>query len=346
LRKSHLLILTYEMDEFSPVYSHQIEVVNNLSNHFDKVTVLTGKLGICQVASNVEIYSSNWKSGKRVYSSLALITIFLKLIITKRFSVIFSHMTSTQAALISPISRALRIKHYLWYTHTSKSKALRICHFSTNGILTATLGSCPVSGSKIYVVGHSIDSNLFTKRAELNYPILNFVHAGRLDPIKRIDYVINSISIERQKNPGMTFTQIGMVSSDRYLDYQNYILNSSKDKSWCVFTNSLKRNELPRELREFDAFIHACDAGLDKSLLEATFTGLPVLTINKQYLEIFGSWNLEKKGVNTTLIEEVNGLLSLSKEEIEIELEKRYQIAQRGFEIRGWASRVAEILKS
>jgi len=334
------------MDEFSPVYSHQIGVVNNLSNHFDKVTVLTGKLGICQVASNVEIYSSNWKAGKRVYSSLALITIFLKLIITKRFSVIFSHMTSTQAALISPISRTLRIKHYLWYTHTSKSKALRICHFSTNGILTATLGSCPVSGSKIYVVGHSIDSNLFTKRSDLNYPILNFVHAGRLDPIKRIDYVINSISIKKQENPGLTFTQIGMASSDRYLDYQNNILNSSQYKSWCVFTNSLKRNDLPSKLREFDAFIHACDAGLDKSLLEATFTGLPVLTINKQYLEIFGNWGLEKKGVNTNLIEEINGLLSLSKEDIKIELEKRYQIAQGGFEIKGWTSRVAEILKS
>jgi len=50
--------------------------------------------------------------------------------------------------------------------------------------------------------------------------------------------------------------------------------------------------------------------------------------------------------MNTTLIEEINGLLSLSKEEIKIELEKRFQIAQRGFEIRGWASRVAEILKS
>jgi glycosyltransferase involved in cell wall biosynthesis len=334
------------MDEFSSVYSHQIEVVNSLSNHFDKVTVLTGKLGICQVASNVKIYTSNWKAGSRIYSSFTFIALFIKLIIKNRFSVIFSHMTSTQAALISPISRALRIKHYLWYTHTSKSKALRICHFLTNGILTATLGSSPVTGSKIIVVGHSIDSNLFIKRVGLNYPILNFVHAGRLDPIKRIDYVINSILKKKLEYPGMTFTQIGMASSDRYLDYQNNILNGSKDKSWCVFTNSLKRNELPSKLREFDAFIHACDAGLDKSLLEATFTGLPVLTVNKQYLEIFGSWNFEKKGVSTTLIEEINGLLSLSKEQIKIELEKRYQIAQRGFEIKGWTSRVAEILKS
>ena len=116
--KKHLLILSYEMDELSQVFSHQIGIVNELSKSFDKVTVLTGNIGSYKVSPNVRVYSSDWQSGKRISSTTKFLLVFLKLLLSNRFTVIFSHMTSVQAALISPVARILRIKHLLWYTHT------------------------------------------------------------------------------------------------------------------------------------------------------------------------------------------------------------------------------------
>ena len=70
MTKNHLLVLTYEMDESSQLFSHQIGVVNELAAYFDKVTVITGKSGKFKVLDNVNVYSSNWQNGKRIKSIL------------------------------------------------------------------------------------------------------------------------------------------------------------------------------------------------------------------------------------------------------------------------------------
>ena len=45
-----------------------------------------------------------------------------------------------------------------------------------------------------------------------------------------------------------------------------------------------------------------------------------------------------------TLLEEVNFLLNLTKKELSAELDRRYQIAQKDFELEGWARRVITIM--
>ena len=78
MEKKHLLILTYEMDESSQLFSHQVAVVNQLAKLFEEVTVLTGKIGYYKVDSNVKVYSSRWQNGKRIQSIINFLTIFLK----------------------------------------------------------------------------------------------------------------------------------------------------------------------------------------------------------------------------------------------------------------------------
>ena len=89
MRKKHLLMLTYEMDELSQVFSHQIGIVNEMAKYFENVTVLTGRAGSYKVSQNVTVYSSNWKSGKRISSASRFLILFLKLSLQKRFTVVF-----------------------------------------------------------------------------------------------------------------------------------------------------------------------------------------------------------------------------------------------------------------
>ena len=345
--KKHLLILTYEMDELSQVFSHQIGIVNELSKSFDKVTVLTGKTGSYKVSPNVRVYSSDWQSGKRLSSVTKFMFVFLKLIVSNRFSFVFSHMTSVQAALISPITRILRIKHLLWYTHTSDSFALKVCNLLTNGILTATSGSCPLIGSKVHVIGHSIDTRIFKRISSPNFSISSFVHVGRFDPSKNIRLIIETLQNLRLTNNDVNFTNVGLPSGEANATYyKNIIIEFDRDKNltWLKFESSVPRQTLPSLLNNFDCFIHAFNGSLDKAVLEATFIGLPVVTINPEYKKIFGSWDKNNRLNEHTLLEELHCLLSLTKEELNTELDRRYQIAQKDYELEGWARRVITVM--
>ena len=335
------------MDELSQVFSHQIGIVNELSKSFDKVTVLTGKIGSYNVSPNISVFSSNWQSGKRLSSVTKFMFVFFKLLVLNRFSVVLSHMTSVQAAIISPITRILRIKHLLWYTHTSDNFALRVCNLFTNGILTATAGSCPLSGSKVHVIGHSIDTKIFKRKSSLNFPISSFVHVGRFDPSKNIRLIIESLQNLRVTKSDVNFTNIGLPSGAANTSYYENIIsefNIDKNSTWMKFESSVPRQTLPSLLNNFDCFIHAFNGSLDKAVLEATFIGLPVVTINAEYKKIFGSWDKNNRLNEYTLLEELNFLLNLTKEELNTELDRRYQIAQKDYELEGWARRVITVM--
>jgi glycosyltransferase involved in cell wall biosynthesis len=337
------------MDESSQVFSHQIGIVNELAKYFEKVTVLTGKAGTYKVLPNVEVFTSNWIPGKRIISSLKVVSLFLKLLYHKRFNLVFSHMTSIQSALVSPVTKMLRIKHYLWYTHTSDNLALRVAHKLTNGVLTATAGSCPITGKKIHVVGHSIDIYMFKKKIKVDFPISKFIHVGRFDASKNIELMINALKGFREGGQDITFVNIGSPSGENNDGYYKKIIENSNagvDKVWLDFKTAIPRNLLSEVMQKQDALIHAFEGSLDKAVLEATFMGLPVVTINPEYLKIFGSWNLEDKSKNHGLSEELKHLFSLSEVELQKEVDRRYELAKQDYELVGWGVRVSKILKS
>jgi len=337
------------MDETSQVFSHQIGVVNEIAKYFEKVTVLTGKVGTYKVLPNVEVFTSNWTAGKRITSSLRVILMFLKLLFKRRFNLVFSHMTSVQSALISPLTKVLRIKHYLWYTHTSDNPALIVAHKLANGVLTATAGSCPIAGPKIHVVGHSIDISMFKKKIRVDFPISKFMHVGRFDASKNIELIISTLKSFREGGQDITFVNIGSPSSKNHDIYYKKIIENSNagvDKVWLDFKMAIPRYLLSEEMQKQNAFIHASEGSLDKAVLEATFMGLPVVTINPEYLKIFGSWDLDNSATNCTLTTELENLFSLSEVELQKEVDRRYELAKQDYELKGWGVRVSKILKS
>jgi len=349
LNSTKLLVINYAMDEENQVFSHQIELVNQLAIHFDSVTVLTGQKGICRVPNNVQVINFEWLAGKKVSSLLRFLGKFLQTIRNDRFTVLFSHMTSTHSFFISPVTKLLRLKHYLWYAHASNGLHLRVTRLLTNGIITSTPGSCPLAGEKIYPIGQSIDKNKFEKRQLLNYPIKNFVHIGRLDPSKNIDLIIKSVELYRKTYPELTLEIVGSPSSDLHKNYAQDLkakFSLTPYNVWLKFTPYVQRENLPKLLRSKDGFIHSFQGSLDKTLVEATFSGLPTITINTEYLNFFGSWSASNNSDDLTLDSETLALLKLSKSDINLEVERRYELAVAKHELDGWVDRLVKILKS
>jgi glycosyltransferase involved in cell wall biosynthesis len=349
LQASNLLVINYAMDEKSQVFSHQIELVNQLSAKFDQITVLTAQVGVCNTEKNVKVISFQWVEGKRVSSLLRFLKIFIKTIRSEKFTVLFSHMTSVQSAFISPITKIIRLRHYLWFAHTSNGILLKVSRLLTNGIITSTPGSCPLKGSKIFPIGQSINSKNFRKKNLNTQSIKNLVHIGRFDPSKNIKEIVYEVKKLRSNFPDLNLEVIGSPSSDRFRDYESNVkakFNSEVLLGWLKFTPHIPRSSLPEILQTYDCFIHSFQGSLDKTIVEATFSGLPVITINNEYRKIFGSWNLIDKGMTNSLNDEAELLLNLDGNKRQSEVDRRYKVANEQHELTGWIDRLVSILKS
>ena len=256
-------------------------------------------------------------------------------------------MTSVQSAFAAPITSLLRIKHYLWYAHSNNNIYLKVSHLFLNGIFTATEGSCPIKSTKVKVIGHSIDPLEFSRKEKVNYPIKKFLHIGRFDPIKNIELIVQTIGDVKKSHSDLTFENFGSSSKEEYAEYENKVVkncSTSRDLKYMTFNSSVNRSKIPTIIKSYDAFIHACDAGLDKSILEATLIGLPVVTINKQYLDIFGKWETSGNAGQISLTNEALNLLALSNKDLNIELNRRYKIALQYADIRSWAKKVKNLI--
>jgi len=324
-------------------------LIEPLAVNFDKVTVLTAHSGKFQVAANVQVISSNWSEGERFRSLFRFYKTFFHIIFTGNISVIFSHMTSVQSAFTSPITRVMGIKHYLWYAHSSTNIYFRVSKLFCEGIITSTPGSCPAKGKQIFPIGQAIDSLKFAKKSQRNYPLCKFVHIGRLDPSKNLEEIIEVTNKLRIRNPSITLEIIGSPSSEKHKKYAvDLITIFSKEKysDWVKFTPKISRELIPEVLREKDCFIHSFQGSLDKTIVEATFAGLPVVTINAEYLEIFGTWSDYEAKEEVNLQVEAQMLLELDISTLEAEIEVRHKTAQSHHDLQRWIVNLVGILKN
>ncbi len=335
----NLLIINYAMDLDNPIFSHQVETVNRLSSYFDKVVVVTSQVGVFEVADNVTVKSCEWKKGKPFSNILKfLLRITPEL---NRNVVIFSHMTDVQASIVAPIAKVLGIKHILWYAHTTYSVFLRWSNYWVDSILTSTPGSCPVKNAKVVVVGQAINPNIFDFQKRVSRALRSGVHIGRFDPSKHIEVIIEEAAKIRKSSYEITITQIGSPSSSVFQPYKNEVedgVKRSGQSNWFSSEQSVSRNLLPKLLHNFDFFIHAYDGSLDKTLIEATMCGLPVLTTNKEYLREFGTWTGDAA---SSLSNQYFCLAKMDETELQRELFKRREICVKFHSISHWESEVS-----
>jgi len=341
---SHLLVLNYVMDRTHPALSHQVDVVEGLAKYFATVTVLTGSNSYSPSCQNINVISSDWAQGKNLRNVLNFYYHFYLVIRQKRYSSVFSHMTLVQSSLVAPILRILNIKHYVWYAHAKKTFFLSWTHFWANAIITSTRGSCPLQGEKVLYLGQSVDPVQFPQRSRLGFPLTKCVHVGRMDRSKNLGEIISTVEELRLKFPLLTLTLVGNPSSPDSIEYVTDLKLSwgkALASGWLTFEHAIPRAQVPEKLLENDIFIHAFSGSLDKSLVEATLTGMPVVTINQEYINEFGSW---KNGDNSLNIE-LTSLLEKSESEVKREVHLRVLLGVSNHSFTTWILRLTSILR-
>jgi len=345
VRKKILIILNYSMDSSDPIFSHQLESAVSLSKNFNKTIVITSRLGKEHESISAEVHSTSWVQGKNLKNAIAFYATFFKVLgknILHGQIFIFAHMTEVQSALIAPLTRLLGIRHFLWYAHASKSKYLSWCNFWVNGIITSTKGSCPIDGKKVHIVGQAISSKFFNQSSPAELPLTKLIHIGRFDPSKNLEMILKVVDKLHFTWHAMTFLQVGGPSNSSYQKESDLLQEKYKDCHWAQFAPSVPREMIPDLLRTSGCFIHAFSGSLDKTLLEATAALIPVVTINNEYLQIFGSW--QGSHSNFDLESEYLSLASLRKDSLRLELERRRKIVEVHHSLKQWSDKITTLI--
>ena len=106
------------------------------------------------------------------------------------------------------------------------------------------------------------------------------------------------------------------------------------------FKGKINRSEIPQILRNYDIFIHNFQGSLDKTLIEATLVGIPVITINQEYLKQFEYW-----GPSIELKEQLDNLTSLERSVIIEKIENNYHKALKFHTLDQWITQLVDILE-
>ena len=341
----NLLVLNYVMDPAHPALAHQVDVVEALALRFSTVTVLTGKSAWVPTASNTRVFTSNWQPGQNIRNIYRFYLIFIQLIRQYEFVAVFSHMTSVQSCLAGPLLRLLKIHHCLWYAHAKNSAILKFAYFWVDKLLTSTGGSCPLSGNKILYLGQSINQEKFKPQRTVRQPLRKFLHIGRADPSKNLTLIIETVSQFRNSDRDIRLELVGNASGVRQqseLEKLKQIWADAVQQGWLLFSPAIPRAEISNLLNQHDVFIHAFEGSLDKTLIEATMTNMPVVTINQEYINEFGSWGKWP----VSLESELGALLSSDQKEIDKQIRKRTSKAIEKHSSGIWISNLEACLRS
>lgn len=345
MRDKSLLIINYCMDESHPIFSWQYSVATNLALRFRETHVVTNSTGIISPES-LYLWLSPWEQGRHFKNIVSLYYTLYKVLRRTNFQIdsVFFHMTDFHAALLAPVLIFFSRKRVLWYAHVANSLWLVISSLFMTSIATSTKYSFPKHPVKQpRHIGQAINEKDFSPSIMANHG-LKFLHYGRLDPSKNIHLLIDFIKILRNSGVSATLTLVGSSSSKRTAQYFVKLLEANQDgieSGWLIISEAVPRSRLPELLRKHDYFVHAFQGSLDKSLVESTMCKIPVLTLNRAYIEEFGPWG----DANCDLLSQYLFIQSLTPQSTANELDRRYRHALQNHSFSNWIQKIGKLLE-
>ncbi len=342
-----LIVVNYSMSPSNLLFSHQVETVFALAKYFETVHVFTHETYSGPMPGNVKVSHLAWKNDSNTRNALTIFKVLLPVIVKNRRAILFSHMTEVPSALLSPFTWILRMRHILWYAHATNSRYLVWSSFFVSTIVSSTHGSCRLkfNRKKIKFINQGINPQNFAFQRSSITRLKRLFYYGRLDQSKNIIQMVELLKILNSKFDSFEIHVYGPQTPTPYLENVKALITSNALCDYIVFHPPILRRMIPEVAENYGTFLNLSTGSLDKTLIETTFLGIPVITWNKEYCSQFGSWS--KQPVNQTLdfiLSEIRSLSLLNSEELNSEVVKRLGIAFESHSFTSWVSRLAETL--
>jgi len=348
----NLLVYAYSADSSNQVFSHQLPVIERIASQFGEVIMVvpTTKKTTVHWTHNlpnsnksIEILEIPWRQGNPFSNAIQLLRETLNLVNHKKIDTVFYFMTETHAALLSLFLWSQKIPQFLWYAHASKPLRLTFIKPFMNLIFSSTSGSMPLSGKKIKIVGQLVDETLFAQHILDPRFRYHIIHVGRFDPSKHIEALIESFLEINSNFPETRLSLYGSPTTSLGFEYESAIkarYSKAIQERLVTILPAVPRSRLSSLYKEKGVFVHAFEGSLDKAVVEATLAGLPVASLNKEYINEFGSWG----SVPVTLATELESIFKLSQDDLQRELDRRRDVALERHSLGQWAKQIVSLL--
>jgi glycosyltransferase involved in cell wall biosynthesis len=335
----------------SLVFSHQRESVIALSKHFESIEVFTTEDSFEILPNNIRVIEISWKKNSPLRNTFIIFRSVFPHLARHRKATVFTHMADVHAALISPMTWLLRMKHILWYAHATNSLFFIWSSFFVSKILSSTPGSCriKINRRKVKFINQGINERDFPYLLKKSHNLKKLFYYGRLDKSKNVHLMLELVRILNRRDESFSIDIFGKTaksSSDKYILELKKDIVFEKRSSQIRFNNSIERKQIPFVANDFGIFLNLFSGSLDKTLIENTLMGIPVVTWNEEYCLQFGTWSDTPAEASLSfVVQEIESLLKLKKIKVKEELARRHRIALDNHSFEGWIKRLtSEIL--
>ncbi|MBI3114552.1 MAG: glycosyltransferase family 4 protein [Candidatus Harrisonbacteria bacterium] len=283
-----ICIITQSVDANDAILGFFNRWISEFAKHAGKVEVIANRVGAYAFPPNVAVRSLGRERGAgRIARYIRFFRYTLYAI--RRSDATFVHMIPAWVVLLYPFALIFRKPLYLWYTHKSVTLSLRLATFMAAKVFTASEESFRIATPKKVVVGHAIDTELFTPGAPHHNPReLRLLTVGRITSAKDTLFLIDVLDALRAMAPqSVHLPVVGAPRTERdrayaaevYRRVADYGLTGSVD-----FVGEKTYTELPTLYRSHDVFLHASETGsVDKVVIEAMACAMPVVTTSEAF---------------------------------------------------------------
>ena len=181
-----LLLFNLATDADDPILGFTTRWIGALAARLDFIHVVTMRAGRYQLPANVQVHSvgkeKNFNEPRRAFE---FYRILLGILRGDGVDVCFSHMMPLFTVMAAPLLKVQRIPVITWYAHPSIPWMLWLAHRMSSRMVASIPEAYPYRHDKLTVVGHGIDTDLFTSDTPVSRqepPLILCV--GRLSPMK------------------------------------------------------------------------------------------------------------------------------------------------------------------
>jgi len=333
-----LLILTQKIDRNDDVLGFMHRWVEAFSRQCEKVTVICLEQGVYALPENVRIISLGKEKkenreyrignmGNKLLQRLQYLVRFYQLAWCERnsYDAVFVHMNTEYVVLGGWLWRLLGKRVGLWYAHGYVPWSLWVAEKFAHIIFTSTKSGCRIVSKKIKVVGQGIDGEQFIHHESpgtTNSGILTLITVGRISPVKDLETLIEATAVLRDVGVHFSVRIVGgagLPEQHAYAAALRELVAEKKLHDTVHFAGAVSHAKIAAYLQKADIFINTSRTGsLDKAVLEAMATGLPILTCNEALKEVLGGYTeqlMYQKGDAAELAKKILLLKNMDKAE-------------------------------
>ncbi len=285
-----LLIVTQAVDLDDPILGFFHRWIEEFAKHTEHIEIICLREGRHHLPGNVKVHSLGKE--KRKAFSLAYIFRFLALIwkLRRSYDTVFVHMNPEYVLLGGALWRLLGKRIGLWYTHGTVSWRLRAAVRLAHNVFTASEESMRIPTRKKRVVGHGIDTALFSTQPHALHAELRLVTVGRISATKRVKEMLLALDVLHKEYKSFIFSIVGAPVTSHDYEYARELSAEISRRPYAekvLMKGPLSQERLATFLKEQDIFLHLSSTqSLDKAVLEAALAGLRIVTSSSVYAGI------------------------------------------------------------